>query len=292
MKKGLFLALTFVSVTAVVAGPSGETTDDRCFLWRASSGERSVYLLGSIHFMKSDAYPLDPTIEDAFERSGVVVFETEIDKLDGAAVGLVAAGTLDGDRTLADVVPAELYRTVEARLDDLGMGIGGFEKMKPWMVALSLTSLELMRAGYLGAEGVDSHFSSRAATAGKTVEGLESIEFQISLFADLTAEESVEFLQVTLVELDTMIPLVEEIVAAWKTGDAARIEALLADGFAGHDELYDRLVTQRNRRWLPRIEALFEGPADAMVVVGSLHLVGEQGLVELLRAKGFKVEQL
>jgi len=292
MKSGFFAALTLGLAAAVMAGTATESTEGSCFLWRASSGERSVYLLGSIHFMKKDAYPLAPTIEAAFLESGVLVFETDMDRLDGAAVALVAAGTLDGDITLADVVPTELYREVKDRVETLGMDIEGFKTMKPWMVALSLTSIELMRAGYLGAEGIDSYFSSRAQTAGKTVEGLESIEVQVSLFADMTADESVEFLQVTLVELDTMIPIVEEITAAWKAGDSERIEELLVDGFEGHDDLYDRLVTQRNLRWLPRIEALFEGPVDAMVVVGSLHLVGEKGLIELLEAKGYKLEQL
>lgn len=279
-------------ITLASIASAAEKAGEKSFLWRVSSGDRSVYLLGSIHFMKKDAYPLNATIEGAFSNSGVVVFETDIDKLDGAAVSLVAAGTLDGETTLADVVPAELYRGVSARLDDLGMNIAGFKKMKPWMVALSLTSFELMRADYLGSEGVDSYFSSRAEAAGKTREGLETTEFQVSLFADMSAEESVEFLQVTSIELDTMIPLVDEIVVAWKGGDSGRIEDLLVEGFDGHDELYDRLVTQRNLRWLPKIEELFRGDVDAMVVVGSLHLVGEQGLVELLKSKGYEIEQL
>lgn len=292
MRRGLSFPLTVVFAAAVMAATGTVSAEDSCFLWRASSGDRSVYLLGSIHFMKKDAYPLNEAIERAFLDAGNLVFETDIDQLDEAAVALVAAGTLDGDATLADVVPTELYREVEDRLESLGMDIAGFKKMKPWMVALSLTSFELMRAGYLGTEGVDSHFSSRAKTAGKTIGGLESIEYQVSLFADMTDDESVEFLQVTMVELDTMIPLVDEIVVAWKTGDSARIEELLVDGFDGHDELYDRLVTQRNLRWLPRIEALFRGDVDTMVVVGSLHLVGEQGLIKLLEAQGCKVEQL
>ncbi len=292
MKPGFAAALPLVFAAAIAAVAATPQAEDPCFLWRASSGDRSVYILGSIHFMKKDAYPLNATIEGAFDRSDVVVFETDIDQIDGAAVSLLAAGTLDGETTLADVVPPELYQGVEERFEALGMNIAGFTKMRPWMVALSLTSLELMRAGYLGGEGIDSYFSSRAETAGKTCEGLESIEFQVSLFAEMSAEESVEFLQYTLDEMDTMIPLVDQIVAAWNIGDAARIEALLVDGFEGHDALYDRLVTQRNLRWLPRIEKLFQGDVDAMVVVGSLHLVGEQGLIELLRAKGFKVEQL
>jgi len=257
-----------------------------------SSGDRSVYLLGSIHFMKEDAYPLDPSIEHAFDSAGRVVFETDIDQMGKAAVSMLAAGTLEGDATLAEMVPKNTYDKVAQRLEDLGMGIGGFAKMKPWMVALSLTSFELMRADYLGSEGIDAYFSSRAKTAGKPQQGLESVDYQIALFADMSAEESVEFLQVTLVELDTMIPLIDEIVVAWKGGDFGRIEDLLVEGFGGHDELYDRLVTKRNLRWLPMIEELFRGDVDAMVVVGSLHLVGEQGLVELLKAKGYEVEQL
>lgn len=242
--------------------------------------------------MKADAYPLTPVVEEVFDDAGIVVFETDIDQMGKAAIAMLAAGTLEGDETLDDVVSKELFEEVSRRLDDLGMGIGGFKKMKPWMVAMGLTSFELMRAGYLGSEGIDVYFSSRATADGKPQQGLESIEYQISLFADMSAEESAEFLQYTLTDLDTMIPLVDEIVIAWKRGDTEQIEDLLTDGFSDHEEIFDRLVTQRNLRWLPQIEELFGGDVDALVVVGSLHLVGEQGLIELLRAKGYVVEQL
>lgn len=285
-------ALLLVMVTAVPALSASGDAEDSSFLWRVSSGDRSVYLLGSIHFMKEDAYPLGTSIERAFDRAGMVVFETDVDELGGAAVSLLSAGTLEGDATLADVVPAELYDEVSRRLEDLGMGIGGYSKMKPWMVALSMTSFELMRADYLGSQGIDAYFSSRAKADGKPQRGLESIEFQVSLFAEMSEEESASFLHYTLTELDTMIPLVDELVAAWKIGDSAKIEALLVDGFEGHEALFDRLVTERNLRWLPLIEELFQGDVDAMVVVGALHLVGDQGLIELLKAKGYRVEQL
>ena len=279
--------LTIISTLASTAEP-----EEHSFLWRASSGDRSVYLLGSVHFMKQDAYPLNPAIERVFDSAGVVVFETDIDRLGTAAVSMLAAGTLEGDTTLVDVVSTELYDDVSQRLETLGMDIGGFKKMKPWMVALSLTSFELMRADYLGSEGIDAYFSSRAKADDKPQHALESIDYQISLFAEMSEEESVDFLGYTLTELDMMIPLVDEIVAAWKIGDSARIEELLVDGFEGHEALYDRLVTERNLRWLPLIEELFRDDIDAMVVVGSLHLVGEQGLIELLKGKGYEIEQL
>ena len=242
--------------------------------------------------MKPEAYPLSPAIETAFEDAGVVVFETDIDQMGKAAVSMLAAGTLEGEETLKDVVSKEVFHDVSRRVDDLGMGIGAFNKMKPWMAAMGLTSFELMSAGYLGSEGIDTYFSSRATADGKPQRGLESIEYQISLFADMSADESAEFLQYTLTDLDTMIPLVDEIVVAWKRGDSARIEDLLLEGFSDHEVLFDRLVTQRNLRWLPQIEELLRGDVDAMVVVGSLHLVGERGLIELLKAKGYQVEQL
>ena len=292
MRLGHLGSLCFVLLTATSTIGAAAEAEEKSFLWRASSGDRSVYFLGSIHFMKEDAYPLGSSIENAFDSTGVVVFETDIDQMGKAAVSLLAAGTLDGATTLADVVPKELYDEVSQRLEGLGMGIGGFNKMKPWMVALSLTSFELMRADYLGSKGIDAYFSSRAKAADKPQQGLESIDYQVSLFADMSEEESAEFLSYTLTDLDTMIPLVDEIVAAWKIGDSAGIEDLLVGGFEDHEALFDRLVTERNLRWLPLIEELFQGNVDAMVVVGSLHLVGEQGLIELLRAKGYEVEQL
>lgn len=282
--------MTLVAV-GLAFGTAAEAAD-RSFLWRATAGDRSVYLLGSIHFMKRDSGPPAPAVERAYRASGTVVFETDIEALDSAAFKLLEAGTLDDGTTLSDVVPAELYDQVETRLDELGMGLGTFAGMRPWMVALSLTSFELMRAGYLGSEGIDARFNARAAADGKRRLGLESVDEQVALFAGMSDDQAVEFLRYSLAELDTAIPMVDDIVTAWSNGDAAALKRLLVEGFEGHDRLFRRLVTERNRRWLPQIEALFDGDSDALVVVGSLHLVGDQGLVELLRAEGYRVDQL
>jgi uncharacterized protein YbaP (TraB family) len=282
-----------VALTVATAG-AAETGDEseRSFLWRATSGERSVVFLGSIHFMKEDAYPLSPAIEQAYEDADLLVFETDIDSLAGAAVGLMAAGSLDKGTGLEDVIPAELYDRLAGRFSELGMSIDGFTTMRPWMVALTLTSMELMRAGYLGSEGIDAHFNARAKSDGKGRRGLEHIDEQIALFAGLTDEEGVEFLRYTLDDLETMIPMVDELVAAWMRGDADRIEKLMVEGYDEFADLYDRFVIQRNHRWMTTIDELLDGPEDVLVIVGSLHLVGDEGLVELMRAKGFEIEQL
>jgi len=292
MRQRLFALLIVACCGWIAPLAVSEEINDHSFLWRATKGDRTVHLLGSIHFMKQDAYPLSPAIESAYEASGLIVFETDIREMNRASVALIAAGTLDDGLTLAEVISPDLYRKLTERLEAQGTSAAIFQRMTPWMVALGLTSFELMRGGYLGSQGIDVHFSSRASADDKEQAGLESIEDQIALFADLSAEESEEFLDFTLMDLETVIPLVDEIVAAWLVGDAGALEELLTEGFEDHPTLYRRMVVDRNLKWMPHVEALFDGSVDAMVVVGSLHLVGEHGLVEQLRAKGYEVKQL
>lgn len=294
MRRGSCLIAGFMGLV-VVAGSCFAADDEptgRSFLWQLRSQHRSVYLLGSIHFMKPGSSPFSQAVEDAFERAGVVVFEADLGDLGAAAVGMLSAGSLADGTALDQVVPESLYLELVKRLDALGMTAADVSSMKPWMVALSLTSLELVRAGYLGDQGIDATLYERAGTAGKERRGLETAEFQVSLFAGLSDEESLEFLRYTLDELDSVIPMVDDIVEAWRAGDADRLEALLKEGFDEHRDLYRRFVTDRNQAWLPQIEALLNGDADAIVVVGSLHLVGAEGLIAMLRAKGYRVTQL
>jgi uncharacterized protein YbaP (TraB family) len=286
------LAVLLLAALGAAAFQAAAAEHQRSFLWRAERDGRTIHLLGSIHFMKAAAAPLAPAIEDAYRRSGLVLFETDIEGLDRAAVALLAAGTLGDGETLAGVLPADLHREVAERAASLGMGAGAFDRMRPWMVALTVTSLELMRAGYLGSAGIDAALSARAAADGKLRRGLETIDEQVALFAGLSEAEGVDFLRYSLAELDTAIPLVDELVEAWRTGDVEKLEELMVEGFEGHPELYDRMVTARNRRWLPVVEELLAGDTEALVVVGALHLVGEHGLVELLRAAGCTVVQL
>lgn len=263
-------------------------------LWRVRSATNTVYLLGSIHIMRRDAFPLAAVIETAFSSSSVAVFEVDLSAgaTVGSALGALAAGALPEGRTLPDVVSPETYRLAADRLADAGYDIAGMQRMRPWMVATTLTLAELQRAGYSPADGVDQVFQRRAVDSGKRVIGLETIDDQLALFADLTPEEDEAFLVQTLSELETLIPQVDELTAHWRAGSVDEVEALLAEGFAAFPRLYEKLVVDRNRRWLPQIEALLAGDQRAFVAVGALHLVGDQGVVELLRGKGYQVEQL
>jgi uncharacterized protein YbaP (TraB family) len=279
-------------VAAVSAWPSVAAAPAQHFLWRVRSQSTTVFLLGSVHFMKADAYPLARPIEGAFDRARVAVFEVDLDKLGGAAFKLLAAGTLPEDRTLRDVVSADTYADVSERVADMGLDVAAFRKMRPWLLAVTLSAFELTRAGYSPDSGIDRYFFDRAVERGIPTVALETVDEQVALFESLDPAEDEAFLRSTLHEIDEVIPMVDELLAAWRSGNVAEVEQLLGEAYSEAPELMERLVTARNRRWLPRIEELLAGSEEAMVVVGALHLVGENGLVALLGERGYSVEQL
>jgi uncharacterized protein YbaP (TraB family) len=281
----LTLVLTFSLGAAVENG-------DPVFMWKAQKDGAAVYLLGSVHALKEDAYPLPAVIEAAFDRSDVVVFEVDLDEMTDAALQMLTMGSLADGQTLAEVIGPELWSEFSEKMNASEMPPSMFQFMKPWMAALSLASLELEKAGYSPASGIDTHFSNRAKAAGKERMALETVEFQVGLFADLTPEESLAFLEYTVADLETMIPVLDELAAKWLVGDARYVQTMMGDEFEDYPDLYEKLISGRNRGWMPAIEGLLAGRRDAMVVVGAMHLVGEDGIIEMLRQKGYTVTQL
>jgi len=289
----IFLVLMAVAVAAP-ALVSAEAAADKemTFMWRVERGETTVYLLGSIHAMREDSYPLPPIIEQAFAESEIVVFEIDSDEMTAAAFQMLSAGTLTDGRSLESVVGPAIWAEFSDHMRKAGFDPSMCSSMKPWMAALTVTAFEMTGAGYLPSAGIDSYFSTRADEAGKEKMALETVAFQVSLFADLTAEQSLAFLTYTLADLETLIPELDRLSAYWAGGEVAPIEEYLLDGFAEFPDLFGKLVTDRNRAWLDSIEELLAGESDALVVVGAMHLVGEEGLVHLLRKAGHTVEQV
>lgn len=280
-----------LSLSIFAAAESGEPPD-KTFMWKVERGETRVYLVGSIHALRDDAYPLPQPIEAAFEDAEALVFEIDVDEMTKAAIALMAAGTLDGGRTLEEVVGPELWFELKVHASPLGLDPAFFSAMKPWMAALTLASLELTQNGYLATAGLDTYFSQRADEAGKQRLALETVDFQVSLFADLGDQESVAFLRYTLADLEAMIPEMERLYREWRRGSVEPMEELLLEGSEEFPDVFKRMVVDRNRAWLPQIVELVEGARDVLVVVGSMHLVGEEGLVALLRRQGYTVDQM
>lgn len=282
------------SAVAMALLLTAAAADAKTFAWKVSRGNGVVYLVGSVHLLTKDFYPLDAALENAYRHSDLVVEEVDLaEMLDPSSqLGFLARGTLPSATPLEKVISPATFDLVKKRAADLGLPVEPFKMLKPWMVALMLVQVEWQRAGFDPELGLDKHFYDQAKKDGKSTQGLETADYQISRLDGLTMAQQERLLSESLKDLDAEKANMSKLVDGWRTGDAAAVEKIVLAELKQETALYDRLLVERNRNWLPKIEALFARPKHAMVVVGAAHLVGPDGLVALLRAKGYTVEQL
>ncbi|HMA12242.1 MAG TPA: TraB/GumN family protein, partial [Steroidobacteraceae bacterium] len=185
----------------------------------------------------------------------------------------------------------ELYARLQAEAQRLSIDLEFMSRMQPWFVAQQIETVRILRAGYNPLNGVDMQIAARARQDGKPVIGLETVEDQLGIFAGLSLDEQREFLRGTLDEPDSEAQL-RELMMAWRNGDLKALQAALRKGAEESPVLFRKLTVDRNRRWVPQIEQMLRDAGnDYLVVTGALHMVGQDGLVEMLRRKGYKVVQ-
>ena len=263
-------------------------------LWKVQGKTNAVYLFGSIHFLKKEFYPLDAPIEEAFKKSQTVVFETDIAELESPknALKLMTLGQFPEGETLEKHLTKETYAKLQKKLKEASVPATLLEQLRPWMAAVTLVVFEIYKLGFEPSNGIDKYFHRQALEAKKKIEGLETVEFQTSLFADLAKEDQEAFLKQTLDDLDQFEKSFNDIIEGWQTGDAKKIEDLLLDPMRKYPAIFKKFLTDRNERWVPKIEDLLRSGQNVFVVVGAGHLVGTNGVVELLKKKGLTVRQL
>jgi uncharacterized protein YbaP (TraB family) len=275
---------------ALAQAPSSATT--RSCLWKVTSKESAVHLLGSIHLLKKDAYPLNGTIESAFNGSKTLLLEVNLDEMTSQDVQqlILSKGLLADGKTLPEVLSKESLVLVKERIEALGLQVEAVQRLEPWMLTMTLSLAKLQQLGYDPALGIDKYFFDKAKRQKKEILALETAEFQINLLDALPAKTQEAALLQTLKELDVMEQEFDAIVQAWKVGDTKRLEGSLLDSFKEYPEVYQKIVSERNKNWIPKIEELLERRGNTLLVVGAAHLVGPHGVVELLRNKGYVVE--
>jgi len=262
-------------------------------LWEVRGRSNTVYLFGSIHFAKEDFYPLPKPIEQAYERSPIAVFEADLGEMKSidTQTKLVKAGMCPAGETLSQHVGKDTYAALQSWLKNVVGEPSALDPMKPWLASVSVVALELQKLGFNPNQGIDEHFFSQAKTDKKEIRELETVEFQIDLFANLSREDNELFLKTMLEDSDRFPKIFADVIDAWKTGNAAKIEPLLLESTQKYPAIHRKFLTDRNRAWLPKLEELLQGQKNVFVVVGMAHLVGKDGVVDLLKKKGFRVEQ-
>ncbi len=293
-KAAAVLAAILLSLLCISAfAQQSNSPNKRHILWKVSSKTNTVYILGSVHLLKRDAYPLDTSIEKAYESSSRLFFEINLDMVDKQKLQqlTIAKGVYRDGRTLKDDLSKQTYEYAKKRLSDLGLKIENVETLKPWLLAMTLEVSELQKLGYDASQGVDQYFYKKAKNDGKKVDGFETAEYQVNLFGDMPAGMQEALLLQTMRDLDEAPKVLAALVEAWKSGDAETLDNVLLKSIKDFPDLNKALITDRNKKWLPAIESLVGRKENVMIIVGAAHLVGRDGIIAALKQKGYQVEQ-
>jgi uncharacterized protein YbaP (TraB family) len=263
-------------------------------VWAIRGAHNTVYLAGSIHLLPEADAALPPAFARAYGDSARLVMEIDLARLDPSeALGtLLEHGGLPEGTSLRDLLGAPRYARTSAAAAALELPTASMDHEAPWMIALQLTELEYAHLGFDPEQGVEQQLMRRALADHKTTAGLETLADEMAVFEALKPAAQLRFLDMVLDDLGDTDNETRAVLTAWRRGDAARLAGLLASEYRTFPALYDALVTDRNRHWEPLIERLLQGDENCLVVVGALHLVGSGGLLELLRAHGYRDTQL
>jgi uncharacterized protein YbaP (TraB family) len=243
--------------------------------------------------LRADDYPLPAAYDEAYRAAGRVVVEVESGAGGEAANRrFLEAGSYPPDDSLRSHVPSQTYEKLTRVFHRLGLSEEAMSRFRPWMVAATVAVSHYTRLGARAELGVDRHFQRRAALDGKAVEALESVDQQIEAFRSLGEAEQLQMLEQTVAEATSAGGEATKLMEAWRDGDADRLAELVFRDIESYLGIFEALMFARNRKWLPELERIAASGEPAMVIVGAGHLVGDHGLVALLRRRGHRVVQV
>lgn len=293
-----FAALAGAAHAATVAVPAAPVphcanaaaascTSEAPFLWEVQGAKTKHYLMGSVHLLPASAYPLPAALDAAYSAADTLVFESDLAALADPKTQMQMLAEAQSAAGLEALIGAELYAKVQAFARDRGLTPQVCDSFKPWFCALTLELLSFERSDYRPDLGLDQHYYARAKSVQKAILWLEEPAAHLKLFTAMPEPVAAQLLTATLEESGSDGATPEELLRAWQSNDVATLEQLSAEFKHQQPQLYDRLLAARNRAWLPRLTAMFGGDGTHLIVVGAAHLVGPDGLVDLLKARGY-----
>lgn len=289
----LFLLLSLL--LQCLLGHGALAANDRGLIFRAQRGDSTVYLLGSIHLGNPAMYPLRTSMEQAYANSDALVVELDINRVDAQALAgwMIEHGQYPAGESLRDHLQPQTWQRLQAWLDRHGLPVEAIARYRPGILVNMLTVMQMTQEGYSASLGLDQHFLQAAQRDGKPIIELEKAEDQLALL--LAVPNGDALIADTLDELDDLHTASDTLFDAWKAGDGSALETEVNRSLYQDDaesrEFFDKIFTQRNRAMTDHIVAAGHTHKRLFVVIGAGHLLGGEGVVELLRRRGFAVEQ-
>ncbi len=286
MKRVIIVLIALVFSTTVYAESS---------VWELDADNGTFYLAGSCHVLRKSDYPLPEEFESAYDDADQVIFETDIDAFMSPDIQLllISKGMYTGGDTLEKKLSKKAYDSLVKYCNDRSMSIELFQSFKPWMVTMTLLLLELEKNGISPADGLDLYFSNKAKKDGKQTGGLEDVYRHIELVSSLEEEFDESIVESFIRDAGELRVMMEGLIKSWRVGDEAGIDKFISDDMRKeYPKLYKRLLTDRNRDWIPHLEDLIDSGKKTLVIVGVGHLVGKDSVINLLKSRGYKLKKM
>ncbi|MDP9013895.1 MAG: TraB/GumN family protein [Pseudomonadota bacterium] len=283
----LALILAWASVTPAHADTALHS------LWELHGKHNTVYLLGSIHVLRPADYPLAPAVLLAYANAKSLIMEINLAEIDSEQVQseMITSAMLAGGKSLPDILGPQRYSHATSLAHEVGIELATFDQFAPWFAAEAISQLQLMELGFQPQSGVEMYFLERARSDGKSIAGLETVHDQIALFQGLSLELQADYLVSSLEQAHELPKQVDDMVHAWQRGDTAWFESQLVSELGRDPVLYQSVLAARNRKWIPKIEALLNEDRNYLVIVGTGHLVGHDSVIDLLKKDGVGATQ-
>lgn len=274
--------------------PAAADSGSPVTLWIVEGEVNTVYLLGSVHLLRASDYPLPAVIDEAYADAEALIMELDMDDIDPVAVQQLTRelGLLPADRELRDVLGESDYGKALAAAEALDIPLEMLARAEPWFAAVTIEQMMLARIGFNPLHGIEMFLARKASEDGKPISGLESVEQQLRFLDGLTPESQADLLLQTLAESGELERLMDELIEAWRTGDTDFLEETILVEMRRYPELYEAIVVNRNREWIESLANMLDDDDDYLVIVGALHLVGEDGVPALLEQRGIPVRQM
>ena len=294
MQKPMESILRFCAVSVCMAVLSISPAIADTSVWSVRSGDNVIYLGGTVHLLRPGDYPLPDEFEEAYQASSELYFETDIAAMGDLSVQaqMLQQLTYSDERSLRTVLSDEAYTALSAYTQTAGLPIVMLEKFKPGLLISTLQILVFQSMGFTP-QGVDAFFHTRAVADGKAEGQLETVQEQIGFIAAMGEGNESEFILLSLKDLTETGNVIDGMIGAWRSGDAQGLSELFVEDMKVEaPALYDTLLLERNLKWIPQINRMLQDADTEFVLVGAAHIVGENGLLDLLSQEGYEINQL
>lgn len=262
-------------------------------VWKVSKDDKMLYLGGTIHLLSAQDYPLPKAFDQAYKKSDILVFETDMAALETQEFQMKAMQMMmyPGAKTINDVLSQSTLDALEAHLTARQIPLAQVAKLKPGMLSVTLSLIEFQMIGLTSA-GVDKHYSDMAIRDAKQRNWLESPDQQLAFMANMGEGEEDSLIQYTLRDIKVLPDMITKLKAHWLDGDMKGMADLSIAPFKqDYPQVYSDLLVKRNQNWLPQIERMMADNKIEFVLVGALHLAGEDSVLTMLENKGYKIEK-